>query len=320
MLWTLLLASLCASVTALTSPLTYPNQPYMYEPGQCLCVIADNTQVHGNIRESGPPYPTQHPSNKVIATAYHGQCFMYTGFSRLWRNPQVVFDQVSFDDDGLLGWIDSSKLEIPTDGHKCPMGPKFVHRDGPFGWGARKPRREIPKRTGPWTCVVLHRTATRHCKNKQDCLQVVKEIQRYHMKEQGLADIKNNFIVGEDGRVYVGRGYNRTGAHTDGYNKCCLGITVVDSFMDRLPLPPALDAVAQVIAYGVAKNFIDPGYTLCLHNSVNPLVPCPGIAYSALVKGDSPIMLPPNPAKPYPNPYGTMAWPHFAPKCPFCPK
>ena len=39
----------------------------------------------------------------------------------------------------------------------------------------------------------------------------------------GWSDIGYNFVVGEDGNVYEGRGWNSVGAHTYGYNNRSIG-------------------------------------------------------------------------------------------------
>jgi hypothetical protein len=158
-------------------------------------------------------------------------------------------------------------------------------------------------------------------------MDVVKGIQRYHMKEMGLADIKNNFIVGEDGRVYVGRGWKHVGAHTDGYNQCSLGITVIDSFMDKIPRPPALDAVQHLIAYGVKMGYIHKDYILSMHRDLAPGSPSPGDRFIQLVMGRMPrcvgecrspsdaLLIPPY--RPF-DPPGP--WWESTGKCAACPK
>ena len=40
---------------------------------------------------------------------------------------------------------------------------------------------------------------------------------------KGWWDIGYSFLVGEDGNIYEGRGWNEIGAHTKGYNDVGLG-------------------------------------------------------------------------------------------------
>merc|ERR1712150_52546 len=43
----------------------------------------------------------------------------------------------------------------------------------------------------------------------------------------GWSDIGYNFLVGEDGRAYEGRGWNRVGGHTYGYNSNSVAVSVI---------------------------------------------------------------------------------------------
>lgn len=43
------------------------------------------------------------------------------------------------------------------------------------------------------------------------------------MDTNGWNDIGYSFLVGEDGNVYEGRGFDRVGAHTLGHNTVALG-------------------------------------------------------------------------------------------------
>lgn len=46
----------------------------------------------------------------------------------------------------------------------------------------------------------------------------------------GWSDIEYNFLVGEDGAVYEGRGWNNVGAHTNGYDSQSIGMAVMGNF------------------------------------------------------------------------------------------
>ena len=47
------------------------------------------------------------------------------------------------------------------------------------------------------------------CTNQEACSSIWKGYQNYHMDSNGWDDIGYNWGVGEDGRVYEGRGWNR---------------------------------------------------------------------------------------------------------------
>jgi N-acetylmuramoyl-L-alanine amidase len=69
----------------------------------------------------------------------------------------------------------------------------------------------------------------------------------------GWSDIGYNFLVGEDGNAYEGRGWDRVGAHASNYNSVSLGISVIGSFSSKLPNDAALNVVQQLISCGVSK-------------------------------------------------------------------
>ena len=51
----------------------------------------------------------------------------------------------------------------------------------------------------------------------------------------GWDDIGYNFVIGGDGRVYEGRGWDRVGAHTKGWNSISVSFAVMGDFRDHLP-------------------------------------------------------------------------------------
>jgi len=70
-------------------------------------------------------------------------------------------------------------------------------------------------------------------------------------------DIGYNFLVGEDGNVYEGRGWDIVGAHAKNYNAESIGITFIGTFTNRIPNSVAINAAKQLISCGVSKvNFI----------------------------------------------------------------
>ena len=77
--------------------------------------------------------------------------------------------------------------------------------------------------------------------------------QRYHMDSKGWSDIAYNFAIGDSGRLYRLRGYNR-GGHTkgttpegDSYNSASLGIVWIGGKKAGTPSAEAFDAMSSVI-------------------------------------------------------------------------
>jgi N-acetylmuramoyl-L-alanine amidase len=50
------------------------------------------------------------------------------------------------------------------------------------------------------------------------------------MDVNGWADIGYNWLIGEDGNTYEGRGWDNQGAHSPGFNSVSQGICFIGSF------------------------------------------------------------------------------------------
>lgn len=53
------------------------------------------------------------------------------------------------------------------------------------------------------------------------------------MNNNGWDDIGYNFIIGEDGNVYEGRGWKYLGTHAPAYNGQSIGICVIGDFTSK---------------------------------------------------------------------------------------
>lgn len=93
-------------------------------------------------------------------------------------------------------------------------------------WGARDPVL-IEHMDLPVSRMWIHHGATRGCNTSESCIEIVQAYQNFHMDGNGWNDIAYSFIVGEDGNVYEGRGWDRVGSHTSGYNSVSLGSLIV---------------------------------------------------------------------------------------------
>uniref|UniRef100_A0A674JDA9 Peptidoglycan recognition protein 1 n=1 Tax=Terrapene triunguis TaxID=2587831 RepID=A0A674JDA9_9SAUR len=108
----------------------------------------------------------------------------------------------------------------------APSCPTIVSRSQ---WRARTPRSRVPLKT-PVPFVIIHHTAGNRCYTQASCSQQVRGIQNYHMGSNGWSDIGYNFLIGEDGRVYEGRGWSTVGAHARNWNSRSLGFSFLGTF------------------------------------------------------------------------------------------
>ena len=71
------------------------------------------------------------------------------------------------------------------------------------------------------------------------------------MSATGWWDIGYNFLVGENGYVYEGRGWDSMGAHARNWNGVSIGIAFIGTFSNRTPNEAAINAARQLISSGV---------------------------------------------------------------------
>jgi N-acetylmuramoyl-L-alanine amidase len=53
------------------------------------------------------------------------------------------------------------------------------------------------------------------------------------MDTNGWNDIGYNFVVGEDGNIYEGRGWSNQGAHAANWNSISIGIAIIGDFTSK---------------------------------------------------------------------------------------
>jgi len=150
-------------------------------------------------------------------------------------------------------------------------------------WGARPPT-SISHIDGIVNMTFVHHTAMAFCYDKEACTEEMHEIQNLHMDVNGWSDIGYSFLIGEDGRVYEGRGWGVVGAHTANYNSFAYGFSVMGNFMDRSPNNAALMATQAIIDCGVEKGYLTAGYELFGHRDGRCTL-CPGDYLYALIRG-----------------------------------
>ncbi|KAM8963447.1 peptidoglycan recognition protein 1 [Lycaon pictus] len=117
--------------------------------------------------------------------------------------------------------------------------------------------------------VVVSHTAGSHCNSPALCLMQVQNVHSYHTKSLNWCDVGYNFLIGEDGLVYEGRGWDTKGDHTGvNWNPISIGISFMGNYMERSPPPRALRAAQSLLACGVAQGKLNPRYQLRGHRDV----------------------------------------------------
>lgn len=92
------------------------------------------------------------------------------------------------------------------------------------------------------------------------------------MEMKGFDDIGYNFLVGGDGSVYVGRGWDYHGAHSQIYNQKSICIAFIGTFYENPPPERSLIAAQKLIEVGVNIGKIATDYRLYGHRQLIPTI------------------------------------------------
>ena len=79
-------------------------------------------------------------------------------------------------------------------------------------------------------------------------------------------------MIGEDRRVYEGRGWNKVGAHTFGWNKVSVSFAFMGNFHDKEADPLAIVALKGIISYGVSQGLLSTDYKMYGHRDARPTI------------------------------------------------
>lgn len=93
-------------------------------------------------------------------------------------------------------------------------------------------------------------------------------MQTYHLESKNWDDIGYNFLVGGDGSAYEGRGWNKVGAHTKGYNTRSICIAFIGTFNKVTPPMRQLNVTRLLLEEGVRLGKVDKDYKLYGHRQL----------------------------------------------------
>ncbi|KAJ8682812.1 hypothetical protein QAD02_018604, partial [Eretmocerus hayati] len=165
-----------------------------------------------------------------------------------------------------------------TDQQDCP---RIISRSE---WHARDPVDRNPLVISPAPFVVVHHGGINHyCKNETSCADIVRSYQNLHMDKNGWWDIGYNFVIGEDGNIYEGRGWDTFGAHAPKYNNQSIGVSVIGDFTKVMPNEAALEALNSLIKCGLSMNKIRADYHVIGHRQ-GRATECPGETFYKYVQ------------------------------------
>ncbi|XP_031618295.1 peptidoglycan recognition protein-like [Contarinia nasturtii] len=128
-------------------------------------------------------------------------------------------------------------------------------------WNAKSSQFNLSEFKLPVKRIIIASTNTENCNTTTKCIERVQKIQEKHQTD-GLNDIAYNFLVGDDGGIYIGRGWEYQGEHTKGYDSDSICIAFIGTFDVLQPSHQQLHSAHGLIEVGVEKNHIISDYDL----------------------------------------------------------
>ncbi|XP_035209663.1 peptidoglycan recognition protein-like [Stegodyphus dumicola] len=126
--------------------------------------------------------------------------------------------------------------------------------------------------------VVFTHTLEKSCYGLIECCDIVRSLQSYHVDVLDWSNIGFNFLIGNDGRVYVGRGWNQVGQFSTHYNEKSLSVAFIGNYYEKPPERKALSTVKSLLKCAVFKKRLAMNYTLHMHEDLEcSSNPAPGL-------------------------------------------
>jgi len=176
------------------------------------------------------------------------------------------------------GWCDCPYPPVITrdqwcPNNQCPPPSSYTHTEVKF--------------------LIVHHTATPN--GESDWAARVRQIWDFHVNTRGWADIGYNYLIDQNGLLYVGRGEDAKGAHFSGYNSGTCGIAYLGTFSQFTPPDTMHATFKKYAAYKSCQKHLTPTeiahhqasgrdlYAIAGHRDSGSGTECPGdILYAHL--------------------------------------
>ncbi|RZC31797.1 Amidase 2 domain containing protein [Asbolus verrucosus] len=152
-------------------------------------------------------------------------------------------------------------------------------------WGGQPPLKRKKLLHHPVELVITAHTVTDFCTTIAECSTIVAAIQNYHFTLK-KSDITYNFLIGGDGNVYVGRGWDVVNP----FRNQSIVISFIGNYLSDQLKEDMIDAAQMLLLQGVEFGKLAENYTIVCHNQTKATL-SPGTNVYKIVK----------------------TWPHYSP-------
>ncbi|KAH8366207.1 hypothetical protein KR093_010151 [Drosophila rubida] len=139
-------------------------------------------------------------------------------------------------------------------------------------WLAQPPQKQLPSLSLPVPMVILLPTNSENCSTQAQCVFRVRFLQTFNIESERRDDITFNFLIGGDGNVYVGRGWDAQGAHMSGYNSKSVSFAYIGTFQHQAPSPKQLNVTRLLLEDGINEGKIAADYKLFGASTLEPTI------------------------------------------------
>ncbi|XP_054259183.1 peptidoglycan-recognition protein LE-like [Macrosteles quadrilineatus] len=123
-------------------------------------------------------------------------------------------------------------------------------------WGANEPLEDPIDLVTPAPYVLHTYTDTERCFDRGQCIKRMKEIQARDLS-LGFADIRYNFVIGEDSSIYLGRGWTSLPDMNEDYPDIFeRSIEIAHIGFAGEPADEIKHIVRNLLRYGIKKNYL----------------------------------------------------------------
>lgn len=152
-------------------------------------------------------------------------------------------------------------------------------------WGAQSIKTNV-KHMGPIDKITIHHTAgpTFWDITRSGAAEQIRNIQRFHQKQRGWADIGYHYVIDRAGNVWQGRSLRYQGAHARGHlNHGNVGIALLGNFCEQRPTKAQYISLAIMVEKLCAHFHLDSDRVFTHGELANGHTSCPGPALSRCV-------------------------------------
>lgn len=132
-------------------------------------------------------------------------------------------------------------------------------------WGGKPPKISPVSLQHPVNLVIVSSHLKKLCNSSETCSSSVKKLQQSHQSVKHFTDIGYNFMIGGDGSIYVGAGWDFRNFHT----KISIGIDFLGHFVHDELTEDMVDAFQKLIEQGLQLNKLSEDYKLVGENQTS---------------------------------------------------